>query len=60
MFKLINNFYFNKNHITKIEDGGIDPKDGKNYCKIFTTLLEDRSPIIIEGTLEEVVEYLNK
>jgi hypothetical protein len=59
MFKLINGIYFNTNHITKIEDGGIDPKDNKNYCRIFTTL-EDRSPMVIEGTLEEVIEFLTK
>lgn len=58
MFKLINNVYININCITKIEDGGIDPKDNKNYCKIYTNL-EDKSPFIIEGTLEEVINFFN-
>lgn len=59
MFKLINDSYININHITKVENSGIDPKDNKHYCKIYTTL-DDRSPIIIAGSLEEVIEFLTK
>ncbi len=59
MFKLINNSYININHITKIENSGVDPKDNKNYCKIYTTL-EDKSPLVIEGNLEDVINYLTK
>ena len=59
MFKLINDSYINVNHITKIEDSGIDPKDNKNYCRVYT-ILEDRSPLYVEGTLEEVIDFLTK
>ena len=59
MFKRINNILININNITKIEYLGIDPKDEKNYCKI-TIIGEDIIGILIEGTLEEVQNFLTK
>jgi hypothetical protein len=59
MFKKINNTYINISHIKKIEDMGTDEKDGKNYCCVYTTFA-DETPIIVEGTLEDIISYLNK
>lgn len=59
MFKKINSIYINTNHIKKIEDNGIDEKDGKNYCCIYTSF-DDKSPLVVEGALEDIISYLNK
>lgn len=60
MFKKIgNNTLINVYNIIKIEDIGIDEKDGKNYCRIFL-VGGDESGIGIEGTLEEVQNYFTK
>jgi hypothetical protein len=59
MFKLLNGVYVNINHITKIEDGGIDPKDNKHYCRVYTSL-DDKSPLYVEGTIEDVINFLTK
>jgi len=60
MFKQINeNTLVNVNAVIKIEDIGIDIKDGKNYCRIFL-INGDPSGIVIEGTLQETKNYLTK
>ena len=59
MFKLLNNFYINVNHIIKIVDGGVDPKDNKNYCLIYI-INDEKTPLTFQGTIEEAIEYFNK
>ena len=59
MFKKINNQYININQITIVEYIGIDEKDNKEYCRIFISD-GDPSGIVIEGSLEQVVNYLSK
>jgi hypothetical protein len=59
MFKEINGRLININNINEIEDIGIDEKDGKQYSRIFL-VGGDPTGILIEGTLKEVQEFLNK
>ena len=59
MFKKVNNTYINVNHVYKIEYIGIDEKDNIEYSRIFLQN-EDSSGIVIEGSLEQVVNYLSK
>lgn len=57
MFKIINNTIININQISKVEYVGVDPKDEKNYCKIY--LIDgDSLGILKEGTIEEVFNFL--
>lgn len=58
MFKKINDEYINVNHIVRIEYLGIDEKDNKEYCRVFVMGDQDTSGIIINGSLEEIKEYL--
>jgi hypothetical protein len=59
MFKFINGKLININNITHIEDVGVDEKDGKYYSRLFL-IGGDVTGIMMEGTLDDVQEFLNK
>lgn len=59
MFKTINGVAINVNQITHIQYIGVDDKDDKEYCRIFLNN-KDESGIVIQGSLERVIEFLSK
>jgi hypothetical protein len=58
MFKIFNGIAVNREAIKKIIPVGIDPKDEKQYCKIILISDIDECGIIVEGTLDEVLDIL--
>lgn len=60
MFKIFNGIAVNKNAIKKIIPMGIDPKDGKEHCKILMISDIDECGIDVAMSLEETLDILNK
>jgi hypothetical protein len=58
MFKIFNGIAVNIDAIKKIIPVGIDPKDEKHYCKIILISDIDECGILVEGSLEEVMNIL--
>jgi len=59
MFKQIDGRIINLSYVIKVEYCGIDPKDEKEYCKIFMSGGNDMD-IIVEGNIESIQDFLNK
>lgn len=60
MFKIISGIAVNKNAIKKIVPTGIDPKDGKEHCKIIFISDIDECGIDVAMSLEATLDFLNK